>query len=126
MYSEQSGDLASPSARWYQFVEKDIGREQFVRDMAHFVGTKYQAEALYCLGWFGGRAELPVVASGLESSDARIARVALHSFNLLSGKNFASAGAAAEWWRSARIGTRSGAEGSGRDGGRRSGETGGG
>ena len=80
MYSENKVDLGPPLPKRAEFIDSS-GREEFVEHMTKFVGTKYQREALYALGWFGDRRHAQVVAKALTDEDPEVRRIATISLS---------------------------------------------
>jgi len=98
MYSREKQYLGKPSDDWFQFVDSDIGHEQFVEDLSHFVTTKYRVEAIYAIGWFGDDRHVPLIANRLKDSDPEVRRVALAAFSNLTKQAFVDNIQAQQWW----------------------------
>lgn len=98
MYSQQRQSLGEPSPHWYKYVDSEIGRKAFVDDLSRLVTTKYRAEALYALGWFGDDRQASLIANTLDDTDPEVLRIALSSFCRLTEMEFADAAQAREWW----------------------------
>lgn len=98
MYGPNMETLGPPPPHLENHVRTDIGTEAFLVEMERFVGTKYQAEALYALGWFGDARHVSLVARSLRSENPEIRRVAVSSFSRLVDEEFSNEKDAEVWW----------------------------
>lgn len=99
MYDEQRESLGAPSSERREFVESEIGRDQFATDVTHFVRTKYRREAIYALGWFGDERHVDAVVTGLVDNEPEVRRIALGAFARLTGREFSDPAQAHQWWQ---------------------------
>lgn len=90
MYEERRQDLGRPSDRWYLFVDREIGRDQFVSTLCPYTRTKYRIESAYCIGWFGSASDASTLGRLLDDPNPETLRVAMAGFERLTGQSFAS------------------------------------
>lgn len=98
MYQAAGEGLAPPGPHGMQVVN-EIGQERFLQDMVRMSGTKYGAEALYALGYFGDRRHVASAAAQLHSESQERRQLATFALGRLVGVNFGSAEQASAWWR---------------------------
>lgn len=98
MYRDRQDTLGPPPVEREEYVYAR-GKEEFVNDMVRVIRTKYRAEALYALAWFGDRRHAALVADALKDVDPEVRRVALVSFANLTHRQFQDTEAAITWWK---------------------------
>ncbi|MCG3132460.1 MAG: hypothetical protein FLDDKLPJ_03310 [Phycisphaerae bacterium] len=98
MLQNNRENLGPPSPVEVEHVTAEIGIERFVHELEPLVTSKYRAEALYSLGWFGNVCQVSCVANALSDGNAEVRRIALRSLCRLTGESFLDVHTAEIWW----------------------------